>query len=168
MNQKKVGHFLKELRKEKGITQEQLAEIFGVSGRTVSRWETGFNMPDIDILIQISDYYHINIREILDGERKNKNMNKDIEETVLKVADYSNEEKLKIVNRMHYFFLTGMVTFMIYFMMLLMEPEQPSHLYDCISGMSLGTSFGIVILGVVATSRDASRIKALKMRLLRQ
>ena len=45
MNQQKTGGFLKELRKEKGITQEQLAEVFGVSSRTVSRWENGVNMP---------------------------------------------------------------------------------------------------------------------------
>jgi len=41
VNQVKIGNFLKKLRKEKGITQEQLAEILNVSGRTVSRWETG-------------------------------------------------------------------------------------------------------------------------------
>lgn len=41
MDQKKIGGFLKQLRKEKGITQENLAEVLGVSGRTVSRWETG-------------------------------------------------------------------------------------------------------------------------------
>lgn len=41
MDSKKIGAFLKRLRSEKGITQEQLAEILGVSGRTVSRWETG-------------------------------------------------------------------------------------------------------------------------------
>ena len=45
MDQKKIGHFLKELRKEKELTQEQLAEKFHVSDRTVSRWETGSNMP---------------------------------------------------------------------------------------------------------------------------
>lgn len=50
MDQKKTGYFLKKLRKERGITQEQLAETFGVAGRTVSRWETGSNMPDLDIL----------------------------------------------------------------------------------------------------------------------
>lgn len=41
MDQKKIGGFLRELRKEKNVTQEQLAETLGVSGRTVSRWETG-------------------------------------------------------------------------------------------------------------------------------
>ena len=53
MNQKKIGSFLKELRKEKGITQEEFAENLNVSGRTVSRWETGVNMPDISLLVDI-------------------------------------------------------------------------------------------------------------------
>ena len=88
---KKIGSFLKELRKEKGITQEKLAEIFEVSGRMVSKWENGSNMPGLDILIQISDYYNVEIREVLNGERKSETMNKEMEETVLQVADYSND-----------------------------------------------------------------------------
>ncbi len=56
MDQKKIGSFLKELRKEKDITQEQLAEKIKVSGRTVSRWETGSNMPDISLLAQLADF----------------------------------------------------------------------------------------------------------------
>ncbi len=68
MNSKEIGAFLKQLRKEKGITQEQLAEILGVSGRTVSRWETGTNLPDLSILVQISEYYNVEIGEILNGE----------------------------------------------------------------------------------------------------
>ena len=50
MDQKKIGEFLKRLRKEKGLTQEQLAERFYVSSKTVSRWETGSNMPDVGTL----------------------------------------------------------------------------------------------------------------------
>ena len=56
MDQKKIGRFLKELRKEKDITQEQLAEKIKVSGRTVSRWETGSNMPDISLLADLADF----------------------------------------------------------------------------------------------------------------
>ncbi|MBQ3236879.1 MAG: helix-turn-helix transcriptional regulator, partial [Oscillospiraceae bacterium] len=69
MDQIKIGKFLKHLRKEKGLTQEQLAEQFFVSSRTVSRWETGSNMPDLDILIELADFYNADIREIIDGER---------------------------------------------------------------------------------------------------
>ena len=57
MNQQRTGEFLKHLRKEKGLTQEQLAEQFSVSSRTVSRWETGSNMPDLDMLIELADFY---------------------------------------------------------------------------------------------------------------
>ena len=67
MDVKKIGLFLKELRKEKHITQEELAEKLGVSNRTVSRWETGSNMPDFDVLIELSDFYGVEIKEILEG-----------------------------------------------------------------------------------------------------
>lgn len=74
MNQKQIGLFLKELRKQKGLTQRQLAEILGVSDRSVSRWESGNNMPDLSILVELADYYEIDIREIIDGERKGENI----------------------------------------------------------------------------------------------
>lgn len=93
MNPKEIGDFLKQLRNEKGITQEQLSEILGVSGRTVSRWETGTNLPDLSILVQISEYYDVEIKEILNGERKSENMDNELKETLLKVADYNELEK---------------------------------------------------------------------------
>ena len=52
MNQVKIGRFLKELSKKKGLTQEQIAEKFHVSNRTISRWENGNNMPDLDVLMK--------------------------------------------------------------------------------------------------------------------
>ena len=70
MDTVKVGAFLRELRKEKNLTQEQLAEVFQVTNRTVSRWETGSNMPDISLLLELADYYQLEVSEILNGERK--------------------------------------------------------------------------------------------------
>ena len=96
MDTKKIGGFLKILRKEKGLTQEQLAEILFVSGRTVSRWETGTNMPDLSILIQMAEFYAVDVKEILDGERKSGNMDKELKETLSKVADYNKLEKEKV------------------------------------------------------------------------
>ena len=63
MDTKKIGAFLKQCRKENNLTQEQLAEKFGVSARTVSRWETGSNMPDLSILVELADYYDIEQRD---------------------------------------------------------------------------------------------------------
>ena len=70
MNQIKIGSFLKELRQEKGMTQEQLAEYLNVSNRSVSRWETGSNLPDLSMLITLAEYYDIAVGEIIDGKRK--------------------------------------------------------------------------------------------------
>ena len=94
MDTKKIGAFLKQCRKEKNLTQEQLAEKFGVSERTVSRWETGSNMPDLSILVELADYYDIEIKELLDGERSST-MNKEMKETLNKVADYEDWVKQK-------------------------------------------------------------------------
>ena len=70
MEQQKIGQLLKELRKGKGLTQAQLAEQFGVSDRSVSRWETGVTLPDLSVLVELADFYEIDIRELIDGERK--------------------------------------------------------------------------------------------------
>ena len=96
MDTKKIGEFLKKLRKERGLTQEQLAEVLFVSGRTISRWETGTNMPDLSILIQMAEFYDVEIKEILEGERKNGIMEKELKETLSKVADYNKLEKEKV------------------------------------------------------------------------
>ena len=100
MNQQKMGEFLKQLRKEKGLTQEELAEKFYTSSRTVSRWETGKTMPDLNSLIELADFYDVDIREIIDGERKEKNMDRETKETLQKVAEYAEEENKRLNNRL--------------------------------------------------------------------
>ncbi|MDE7425643.1 MAG: helix-turn-helix domain-containing protein [Lachnospiraceae bacterium] len=112
MDQKVVGSFLKELRKEKGITQEQFAEIMGVSGRTVSRWETGSNMPDLDVLILIADYYEVELREILDGERKSRQIDKEVEETVL--SGSGSEKKTTTIKISRLLSCVGVITLLIF------------------------------------------------------
>lgn len=101
MDQIKIGTFLKELRKAKGLTQEQLAEKLNVSSRTVSRWETGSNMPDISMLVQIADFYDVSIPEIIYGERKSENMDQETRETAVAMAEYSQNtakiEKQKVI-----------------------------------------------------------------------
>lgn len=70
MNQKNIGSFLKILRKEKNLTQEQLAEQFNVSSRTVSRWETGSNMPDLSLLVELADFTMLTSGKLLTGKGK--------------------------------------------------------------------------------------------------
>ncbi len=100
MDQSKIGSFLKSLRKEKGLTQEQLAEKFNVAVRTVSRWENGNNMPDISILVELADFYDVDIRDIINGERKSENMDETMKDTLTTVADYSDAEKEIILKKL--------------------------------------------------------------------
>lgn len=113
MDQVKIGQFLKELRKEKNLTQEELGEILNVSRRTVTRWETGSNMPDLSILVDIADYYKVDLREIFAGERKDKKMDKELEQTVKQVAEYSNIEKTKTVKVVIIYLVFGIVALLI-------------------------------------------------------
>ncbi len=69
MDTQKIGKFLKQLRKEQNLTQEQLGDKVGVTNKTVSRWETGEYMPPVECLKLLSDIYQISINEILAGER---------------------------------------------------------------------------------------------------
>lgn len=160
MDQTKIGEFLKELRKEKGLTQEQLAEQFHVSRRSVSRWETGNNLPDVDIIIEMADYYEVDLRELIDGERKSEKMNEELKETVLKVAEFSNEDKMKVTRRMNKLFVGGFVAAVIYMILLFTD-----HADNFVGGLCLGITFGMMIVGVIMTSKYASRIREGKMRL---
>lgn len=116
MDQIKIGKFLRELRNEKGITQEKLGEILGVAGRTVSRWETGFNLPDISLLVMLADFYDVDVREIIDGERK-KELS-DNEKTVTEaMADYANNEKSKTLGIVRLVGIIGTILMLIVFVM---------------------------------------------------
>ncbi|MGN9057662.1 helix-turn-helix domain-containing protein [Bariatricus sp. HCP28S3_A7] len=118
-------------------------------------------MPDLDLLIEMADYYDVDLREILDGERKSEKMDKELEETVLKVADYSNEEKQKLTRRMHWLFIGGFIAAVIY--MILVFSDRADNF---LGGLCLGITFGMMIVGVIMTSKYAARLRAFKMRLL--
>ena len=161
MDQIKIGNFIKALRREKGLTQEQLAERFGVARRTVSRWETGSNMPDLDILMEMSDFYAVDLRELLDGERKGEKMNKELEETVMKVADYSNDEKLKLMQSMHWLFIAGLIAAIVYTVLVF-----TGNSLNFWGGLCSGITSGMMVVGVFMTSKNAEKIRAFKLRLL--
>lgn len=69
MDQEKVGKFIAQLRRERGMTQEKLGERLGVTNKTVSRWETGRYMPDVDKLLELSELLGVSVNELLSGER---------------------------------------------------------------------------------------------------
>lgn len=69
MNQEKIGKFIAECRKEKNLTQEQLAERLGVSNKSISRWENAKTMPDVSLFEPLCKELDISFNELLTGER---------------------------------------------------------------------------------------------------
>lgn len=67
MDQIQIGKFIAACRKEKGMTQAQLAEKMGVSDRAVSKWETGKNMPDSSIMLELCSELGITVNDLLNG-----------------------------------------------------------------------------------------------------
>lgn len=163
MDQKKVGAFLKILRMEKGMTQEQLAEQFYVSGRTVSRWETGNNMPDLGTLIEIADFYDLDIREIINGERKSENMNEEIRETALSLSDYAEEINKRIKTRLFWLTLAALVGMIAFVVIEATGLDTPNSLYERIAGAGLGLNFGMLIVLVMYLSGVLGKIKARRL-----
>lgn len=104
MNQQQIGAFLKSLREEKGMTQEKLAEMVGVSNRTVSRWENGKNIPDLSILVQMSDYFDVQLSEIVAGKRESKNDDMEDKEkkAILQLAKVYREEKYDFPKKLNW------------------------------------------------------------------
>ena len=114
MNQQKIGGLLKCLRKEKKLTQEQLAEHFNVSSRTVSRWETGKNMPDISLLVELADFFEVSVPEIINGERKSEKMNEEMKEVAETLSDYAGMEKETIIKDIRKLSIIGTVALIVY------------------------------------------------------
>ena len=167
MDQQKVGQFLKELRKEKSVTQAELAEMLGVSNRSISRWENGTTMPDFDLLIELAKYYDVEVGEILDGERKENNMDTKTEKLMLKIADYNNVEKNFFSKRMCIMFTIAIIGMVVYIGIDLMRLSEIEP-YHTIVNISLGFVLGALITGLLYASRYIAKIKEAKVRLTKE
>ena len=165
MDQEKIGRFLKELRKEKGMTQEQLAETLNVNSRTISRWENAKTMPDFDILIELAKLYDVNVEELLNGERTAVMMDKQTEDTLYGIAEYTNTEKETILGKQHILAWVGVVCWII-FLGLQMAGLADQGITEAIASFALGCAFGMSILTVIYTGRHFNKIRSIKRRIL--
>lgn len=163
MDQKKIGFFLRELRKGKGLTQQQLADEFGVTVRTVSRWETGSNLPDIDLLMLLADYYEVDLKELLSGSRKDENMDDEMKKTVQMVSDYKDIAQKKLARRVSILLVVGLVIFTAYLVMEFLEVAD-TFTDGFLPGCALGFSYGMMIVSVLYVTGALYKIKARRLK----
>ena len=97
MDKEKTGQLITELRKEKGLTQKQLAEALNVTDKAVSKWERGLSFPDISMLEPISELLGVSIMEILAGERQNgeETMSREEAQDLINASVELSEEEIR-------------------------------------------------------------------------
>ena len=98
MDQIKIGKFIAEMRKQKGLTQRQLAETLLISDKTVSKWETGRGLPEVSLMMPLCEILDINVNELLSGERLAEEAYKQkAEENMMNLVKEAQESKKKII-----------------------------------------------------------------------
>ena len=97
MNQEKIGKFIAELRKEKNMTQQDLATKLNVTDRAISNWENGRRLPDYSLIKNLCDELGITINELLSGEKLKKEEQKNkFEENIINTLDYSDKKEKRL------------------------------------------------------------------------
>ena len=166
MDQVKIGNFLKELRKEKALTQEELAEKFNVSRRTVTRWETGYNMPDLSLLVEIADFYDVDLRELFNGERNKERMDKELEETVKQACEYSDMNNSKAHKITLIYLVLGVVGLIINQVLSMMDlPE--TFWIGFAKGVTAGLSLLSIIFAILYITGKLKNVQDTKRRLFK-
>lgn len=100
MNQQKIRNFILELRKEKNMTQQELADQIGVTDKAISKWENGRGMPDLSLMKPLCNALGITINELLSSEKLDKKDYQDkFEENILNTINYTDKKinKIKLI-----------------------------------------------------------------------
>jgi len=118
MNQEKVGKFILECRKNKRMTQEELAQKLGVSRKAISRWENGKNMPDYSVLDILCNSLDISINELYYAKKIVNNDFKDISEDNLKLYIKEKYSKKLLIKRVINGLITGILVYIIVYLII--------------------------------------------------
>lgn len=152
MDQVITGRFISQKRKEKNMTQEQLAEKLGVSNKTVSKWETGKCMPDYSIVKSLCDELEITIAELMDGEVKQEKS----------VRTYDEEQIMDLLKRTQELEKQKKILYGIILIVMGIALQALSHIFggsdikDFIAGIIAGISFAEMLVGVYIVGRGVA------------
>ncbi len=153
MNQLAIGQFIAHKRKEKNLTQEQLADKLQVSNKTISKWETGKCMPDYSIIESLCKELEISISELMDGESADNNSVRLYDET--QIMDLLRRtQELESQRKTIY----GMLLFVMGIAMLAVSKTIGGSAFkDLISGIFLGLPIGEMLVGIFCIGRNFIR-----------
>ena len=149
MDQVMVGEFIALKRKEKNLTQKQLADHLGVSNKTISKWENGKCMPDYSIVKPLRRELDITVAELMDGEAKEDNSIRVFDEQQM----LDMLERIQRLEKQKHFLSGMMLVVMGIAMMALSQFFGGTDFRDFISGVLLGLSVGEMLVGIYIVGR---------------
>ena len=152
MNQLVIGKFILKKRKEKNLTQEQLAEKLGVSNKTVSKWETGKCMPDYSVVKSLCEELEITVAELMDGEVLEEKSMRTYDETHIMELLKRTQELEKQKNLIFGILLVVMGIAL----QALSHTLGGSSIKDFFSGLMLGISISEILIGVYVIGKGIS------------
>ena len=152
MNQLVIGKFILKKRKEKNLTQEQLAEKLGVSSKTVSKWETGKCMPDYSVVKSLCEELEITVAELMDGEVLEEKSMRTYDETHIMELLKRTQELEKQKNLIYGILLVVMGIAI----QALSHSLGGSSIKDFFSGLMLGISISEMLIGVYVIGKGIS------------
>ena len=98
MDQIKIGQFIKSIRKEKNLTQREVAEKLGISEKTVSKWETGNGLPEVSLMLPLCELLEISVNELLSGDRLDeKQYYEKAEQNIMSLMEEKAQAKTKLI-----------------------------------------------------------------------
>ena len=152
MDQLAIGKFIALKRKEKNLTQEQLAEQLNISNKTVSKWETGKCMPDYSVIKNLCEVLEITISELMDGEEEKES-----------IRSYDEEQTLELLRRVQELerqknTLYGMLLIVMGIAMLaIAQTLGGSAVRDFFAGLFLGMSIAEMLVGVYVVGKGIAK-----------
>ena len=152
MNQKITGKFIAQKRKEKNLTQEQLAGKIGVSNKTVSKWETGKCMPDYSVIKSLCEELEITVAELMDGEAAEKSDRAYDDERIMDLLKRTQE--LEKQNNLLYGILLIVMGIAL---QALSHTLGGSNVKDFFSGFLLGLSIVVMLIGVYVVGKNRAK-----------
>ena len=150
MNQLQIGTFIAKKRKEKNLTQAQLAEKLNVSNKTISKWENGKCMPDYSVIEMLCSELNITIAELMDGKEAEKEVTNQSYDLRL-IFLLKRIHELDKQNKLIYSFL---VIIMGITLLSLSRMFTGSNIMDFLSGLFLGLSIGTMIAGIILIGKN--------------
>ena len=151
MNQQITGKFIAQKRKEKNLTQEQLAEKLGVSNKTVSKWETGKCMPDYSVVQSLCEQLEITVAELMNGEEAEEKS----------VCTYDEEQIIDLLRRTQELEKQKNILFGVVLITMGIALQALSHTFggsnvkDFFSGLLLGLSIAEMVVGVYVVGKSS-------------